>query len=179
MKATLVLTGANKGATRILNGVQFRQGKAVIEGPEKSVSFICGVFTRSGRATVEGPQQEVISSDGKHDIPQAAKPDPIKAVRSDDGSTWKGTPSAKADVGKRHADAARGGKGDSTLGDGHSNPGVSEAEALALRKAVKALDQSDDSLWAEDGMAKRSSVGTKLTLEAFKEVCGDLIRGSF
>lgn len=143
MKAKLVLTGALKGKTKKLNGIQFINGEFPLKIPIESQEGIIIYMKRCYEA------QLIIEGDdhGKCDVQTDAQPGQSAEVSGHVRQDGEEPATETAVDGGKHDGAAGGTEGVLADGDGYQDPRLHSQ----IRKAVNLLDSANDSHWTKDG----------------------------
>lgn len=158
VRVTLVLAGALRGHTGVLNGYRFDDGTLTIEGAEDQVASIATYFERSYQAFPEGdPRIEAINEACAEADREAAKEaaadeaalksqqegagdgqrEPSATPESGDSNPVHGdarpdgdqTPAETADAGTGAAPDATGAEGSVAGGDGYTDPRIPDPES--------------------------------------------------
>lgn len=177
MSVTLVLTGAYKGRTCVLNGKQFVDGKHTIQGDPDVIASVCKYMGRSYQAYPEGSEElklaqardrgEDISHGGDTDASEASESGPAEAVPGDDHAELGSSAAEGADDGQLDAGSDAGDSGVRPDGDGHEHSGLSASGEGSehgagnnprLKGVIQDLDPDLDENWTKTGKPALAAV---------------------
>lgn len=179
MTVKLVLTGPHAGKTMMLNGVQYDQGVATLQGPANSLTYAITYHGRSYQAFPAGSDElkaaqlrdamQKENTDGKYDVPPAPEQRPSTAVHSDLQPDGRGAAGSEATVGSGDDGAEAGDAGAGAARDGHTDTGhdASEVERgqpqtkavdTKLSRIVKSLDPDVAAHWTGQGKPSMKAV---------------------
>lgn len=150
MTVQLVLTGPYAGKTMNLNGVQYDQGVATLQGPAQSLAYAITYHGRSYQAFPAGSDElkaaqlrdamQKEGADGKHDVSPTPEQRPSTAVHSDLQPDGQGPTGSETADGSGDAGAEAGDTGTGSARDGHADAGHDTAEVERGQSQAKAVD---------------------------------------
>lgn len=184
MRVEMELVGPRAGQTCVINGHQFVEGVAVLEGDGDSLTYAIRYLGRAynaypkGSSELERARAEYAEAVGEKENPDGVQSDPHESPEQGQADEVPGEGNAggepagdgKDDERQVDADAPEGAAGVLPERDRHGDPGLPEQpeapsrqdvdppKDVALAEAVKSLDPEADEHWTGSGLPKISVV---------------------